>query len=97
GIASDWPRRATKPDGDGAVIHPLYGDRSADWYCLHCNGKVTGAQLADNLWHCPGCGASPIDIFSTPGWLEGSDVKPKPVVRSQGQKRPEPRVEVVDS
>lgn len=97
GISSDWPRRATKPDDEGTVLHPLYGHRSAEWYCLHCDGKITGTQLAENLWHCPGCGASPIDIFSEPGWLDGSDVKPKPVVRPVVQKRPEPRIEVVDS
>jgi hypothetical protein len=97
GISSDWPRRATKPDAEGAVLHPLFGARSAEWYCLHCDGKITGAQLAENLWHCPGCGASPIDIFSEPGWLDGSGVKPKPVVRPVAQKRPEPRIELVDS
>lgn len=97
GISSDWPRRATKPDAEGAVLHPLHGDRSNQWYCLHCDGKITGAQLAENLWHCPGCGASPIDIFSAPGWLEGSNVEPKPVIRVQNRKRPEPKIEVVDS
>lgn len=97
GISSDWPRRATKPDGEGAVVHPLFGGRAAKWYCLHCDGEITGAQLAQNLWHCPGCGASPIDIFSEPGWLNGSDAKPKPVARQQSQKRPDPKIEVVDS
>ena len=97
GISSDWPRRTTKPDADGAVVHPLFGARSAEWYCLHCDGKITGTQLAQNLWHCPGCGASPIDIFSEPGWLEGSDVKPKAVTPSKLKKRPEPKIAVVDS
>lgn len=97
GIASDWPRRCTKPDAEGIVLHPLFGDRSADWYCLHCDSKITGTQLAENLWHCPGCGASPIDIFSEPAWLDGSDLKLKPVVYSATQRRPEPRIEVVDS
>ncbi|WP_127144592.1 hypothetical protein [Pelagibacterium montanilacus] len=97
GISSDWPRRATKPDAEGAVIHPLFGGLSAEWYCLHCDGEITGAQLAQNLWHCPGCGASPIDIFSAPAWLDGSDVRPKPVVRPQTKQRPEPTIKVVDS
>lgn len=97
GISSDWPRRATKPDAEGAVVHPLYGSRSAEWYCLHCDGKITGAQLAENLWHCLGCGASPIDIFSEPAWLDCSELEPKPVVRSLTRRRPEPRIEVVDS
>jgi hypothetical protein len=97
GISSDWPRRATKPDAEGAVLHPLRGDRSSEWYCLHCDGKITGTQLAENLWHCPGCGASPIDIFSEPGWLDGSGMKPKPVVLAQSQKRAEPCIKVVDS
>lgn len=97
GISSDWPRRATKPDAEGVVVHPLFGGRSAEWYCLHCDGQITGAQLAENLWHCPGCGAAPIDILSAPSWLNESDVQPKPVVRPPGQQRPEPRIEIVDS
>lgn len=97
GISSDWPRRSTKPDADGVVVHPLFGDRSAEWFCLHCDSKITGAQLAQSLWHCPGCGASPIDIFSEPGWLEDSDEQPKPVQIPSTQQRPEPRIEEVDS
>ncbi len=97
GISSDWPRRATKPDAEGAVLHPVFGGRSAEWYCLHCDGKIMGTQLANNLWHCPGCGASPIDIFSAPAWLDGTDVKPKPVARALAQQRPEPKIELVDS
>lgn len=97
GISSDWPRRSTKPDAEGAVLHPLFGDRSAEWYCLHCDGKITGAQLAENLWHCPGCGAAPIDIFSAPARLGGSNVEPEHVVRPVNRQRPEPRIEVVDS
>lgn len=97
GIASDWPRRSTKPDADGAVVHPLFGDQSAEWFCLHCNGKVTGAQLAENLWHCTGCGATPIDIFSSPFWLEANNEEPKPIGSSKNKKRPEARIKVVDS
>lgn len=96
-ISSDWPRRATKPDVEGVVVHPLFGDRSAEWYCLHCDGKITGAQLADNLWHCPSCGASPMDIFSAAFWLDGSDVPAKPVARALTLQRPEPRIAIVDS
>ncbi|WP_011583105.1 MULTISPECIES: hypothetical protein [Chelativorans] len=97
GISSDWPRRSTKPDAEGVVLHPLFGERSAEWFCLHCDGKITGARLAENLWHCPGCGASPIDIFSTPAWLEGSEVDPKPVPQPMARQRPEPTIIVVDS
>lgn len=97
GIATDWPRRSTKPDAEGVVAHPLFGDRAASWFCLHCDGEITGSQLAENLWHCPACGAAPIDIFSSPDWLDGDDVKTKPVNVSGTLTRPEPRVEVVDS
>lgn len=97
GISSDWPRRSTKPDAEGVVVHPLFGGKSSEWYCLHCDGKITGAQLAENLWHCPGCGASPINISSEPAWLDGSDVEPKPVKSPSIQQRPEPEVNVVDS
>lgn len=96
-ISSDWPRRSTKPDAEGVVLHPLFGEKSAEWHCLHCDGKIAGAQLAQNLWHCPGCGASPIDIFSAPAWLDGSGVDPKPVQRPMAQQRPEPKIKVVDS
>lgn len=97
GISTDWPRRATKPDAQGDVVHPLYGDRSAEWFCLHCDGKITGAQLAEYLWHCPACDATPIDIFATPFWLEGCDAKPETVRVFSGKQRPEPKIEVVDS
>ena len=90
GIASDWPRRSTKPDEEGVVLHPLFGGKSAEWYCLHCDSKITGAQLAENLWHCPGCGASPIDIFSEPAWLEGSEVTENPIQSRMARQRPEP-------
>lgn len=97
GISTDWPRRSTKPDAEGTVVHPLHGDRSAEWFCLHCDGKITGAQLAENLWHCPACGASPIDIFVKPFWLEECDVKPEPVHVPASRQRPDPKIEVVDS
>jgi len=96
-IASDWPRRSTKPNAKGEVVHPLHGDRSAEWFCLHCDGKITGAQIAENLWHCPSCGASPLNIFISPWWLEGGDEEPKAVEGIDGHTRPEPRIDVVDS
>lgn len=96
-IASDWPRRSTKPNAKGEVVHPLQGDRAAEWFCLHCDGKITGAQIAENLWHCPSCGASPLNIFTSPWWLEGGDEEPKAVECANDRARPEPRVDVVDS
>ena len=79
------------------MVHPLFEDRSAEWNCLHCDGKITGVQIAANLWHCPACGASPIDIFAAPFWLEGSDVNPETVKDfSEGQKLA-PEIKIVDS
>jgi ribosomal protein L37AE/L43A len=97
GIASDWPRRSTKPNSKGEVVHPLHGDEAAEWFCLHCNGKMTGSQIAENLWHCPSCGASPLDIFTAPWWLEGSDERPTVIEYAEDRQRPEQKVEVVDS
>ena len=65
-ISSDWPRRSTKPNADGSARHPLFGGLSKDWFCLHCDGKFTGAEMAKNMWHCPSCSATPIDIFNSP-------------------------------
>ncbi len=69
-IATDWPRRSTKPDGKGRTLHPLFGERglSSEWHCLHCDAVSTGAQMATNMWHCPKCSATPIDIFAEPFW-----------------------------
>lgn len=61
-IAADWPRRSTKPDADGQVQHPLSKEVASKWYCLHCDGDFTGAQMAENMWHCPTCNATPVDI-----------------------------------
>lgn len=73
-IASDWPRRSTKPDAQGRAVHPLHGELSDKWFCLHCDTQSSGKAVASNLWHCPSCSASPIDIFSSPWWLdENSD------------------------
>ena len=73
-ISSDWPRRSTKPDAEGRVMHPLWagGEPSSRWFCLHCDGQPTGTQMAENMWHCPNCNATPIDIFSSPFWKEAS-------------------------
>lgn len=67
-IAVDWPRRSTKPDADGRTQHPLSKGVSSDWHCLHCDGAFSGAQMANNMWHCPKCSATPIDIFAEPFW-----------------------------
>lgn len=69
-VSSDWPRRSTKPDKDGRAEHPLFHDLSADWYCLHCDTRSTGAQMAENMWHCPHCNATPVDMHSEPWWDE---------------------------
>ena len=67
-IAADWPRRSTKPDAKGRVRHPLSSDEASEWHCLHCDGALAGTEIASNMWHCPRCNASPIDIFATPFW-----------------------------
>ena len=69
-IASDWPRRSTKPDGKGRVRHPLFVERglSSEWHCMHCDTVSTGKEIAANMWHCPKCSATPIDIFAEPFW-----------------------------
>ncbi|MCC6887693.1 MAG: hypothetical protein IT536_04085 [Hyphomicrobiales bacterium] len=72
-IAADWPRRSTKPDADGQALHPLSKGRATQWYCLHCDGSFAASQLADNMWHCPKCSATPIDIFIAPFWRTTSD------------------------
>ena len=94
---ADWPRRATKPDAEEKVRHPfLEMEESSRWYCLHCNAEITGPQIAGNHWHCPGCGASPINIFPEAFWLGPNEEKPVPVqARAEGQEI-EPIVSVVD-
>jgi hypothetical protein len=67
-IAADWPRRSTRPDADGQAQHPLFKGVANKWYCLHCDSESTGAQMAQNMWHCPKCSATPIDIFISPFW-----------------------------
>jgi hypothetical protein len=67
-IASDWPRRSMVPDTDGSVKHPLFGGVSDKWFCLHCDQASSGRQMAENFWHCPSCGATPIDIHASRWW-----------------------------
>ena len=67
-ISRDWPRRSTKPDADGRAKHPLSLETSAEWFCLHCDAGSTGRQMAANMWHCPRCSATPLDIHPTPFW-----------------------------
>lgn len=97
GIASDWPRRSTKPDKDGLVRHPISGKESDKWYCLHCDSSMSGEQIAKSLWHCPNCDASPIDIHENPWWVENGDAGPKPVTDGHGLRRPELVVDVADT
>lgn len=102
-IASEWPRRSTKPNARGVVCHPLFGAgesgrlESDTWFCLHCNSRVSGNHIAANLWHCPSCGASPIDIYSTPFWLSENDEAPKPIAAGEERGRGEPIVRTVES
>ncbi len=94
---ADWPRRATKPDAEDKVRHPfLEMEESNLWYCLHCNAEITGAQIVGNHWHCPGCGASPINIFPEAFWLGPNEGKPVPVQASAKSQQIEPIVSIVD-
>lgn len=95
-ISVDWPRRSTKPDLGGVVRHPLGGGESDVWFCLRCDGKISGAQIAQNLWHCPGCGASPLDIFDTAFWSEDRGKAFLPVKTNGAVGRDEPDFRIVD-
>jgi len=95
--STDWPRRSTKPDKEGNVRHPLGNGLSNKWFCLHCNGEITGPQIADNLWHCPACGASPLDIFGTAFWLDENDEQPTPIDVAKVDQTRGPKIEVVDT
>ena len=102
-ISTDWSRRSTKPDADGRVRHPLFLDpdgkavESDKWYCLHCDGQITGAQVAEYLWHCPACGANPTDLFAIPFWHCGENEPPQPVDVPAKCRRPKPIIQVTDS
>jgi hypothetical protein len=63
-----WPRRSIVPDSKGRTQHPLGNGLAAEWHCLHCDGVHDGATMAEALWHCPDCGATPVDIFAEPFW-----------------------------
>ncbi len=68
-IASDWPRRSTIPDANGKLEHPLFDETADRWACIHCDQVFSGKQIAENLWHCPDCSASPINIHSADEWI----------------------------
>jgi hypothetical protein len=72
-IAEDWPRRSTKPDQDGTAVHPLFGGVSAEWFCLHCGTRSTGAAMATNMWHCPKCSATPLDMHPVGGKVPSAE------------------------
>lgn len=97
GIASDWPRRSTKPDKEGVVRHPISGAESNKWYCLHCDSSMAGKQIAKSLWHCPSCDASPLDIHENAWWLEDGDSGAKPLEDIDIQGRPDLVVDVADT
>ncbi|MGV1908199.1 hypothetical protein [Agrobacterium cavarae] len=94
-ISTDWPRRSTKPDGKGRSRHPLCDRDSDTWFCLHCDGRITGVQIAKNLWHCPACGASPVDIFHTAFWCE-DEGKSLPPIGAKAKSDGRPDFQVVD-
>lgn len=96
-ISADWPRRSTKPDQSGMVRHPLCRGESDVWFCLHCDGKITSAQIAQNLWHCPECGASPLDIFDTAFWSDDKGESFLPVKTDGSTDRDELDFRIVDS
>ncbi|WP_375260831.1 hypothetical protein [Palleronia sp.] len=96
-ISVDWDRRCTRPASDGTVRHPLGRGEADTWYCLHCNGRLAGRQLADNIWHCSGCGASPLDTFLEPFWLNEEDEVPNDVDASSNEEAvATPDVEIVE-
>ncbi|AVH44967.1 hypothetical protein At1D1609_49270 [Agrobacterium tumefaciens] len=95
-ISTDWPRRSTKPDADGQSRHPLWDRDSDTWFCLHCDGKISGVQIAENLWHCPACGASPVDIFDTAFWCEDEGKSLPPIGAKAKSDSSRPDFQVVD-
>jgi hypothetical protein len=58
--------------------------------------KITGTQIAQNLWHCPGCGASPLDIFDTAFWPDDEGESFPPVEASGAVRRDHSDFEIVD-
>jgi hypothetical protein len=70
-IAKDWGPAAMQPDKEGRAKHPLFnGMLSAEWFCHHCDGKSTSAQVIANMWHCPKCNATPLDIQPSAWWKQ---------------------------
>ncbi len=94
-MSTDWSRRSTKPDANGKVRHPLGKDVSDKWYCWDCDGKITGLQIAQNLWHCPSCGANPLHIHPEPFGSDDSETHPVEIPEQGG--RLEPIIQLVDA
>jgi hypothetical protein len=69
-ITKDWGPASMQPDKDGRVKHPLFGGISAEWHCMHCDTRSTGTETADNMFHCPKCSATPIDMHPSAWWKE---------------------------
>jgi ribosomal protein L37AE/L43A len=97
GIASDWPRRSTKPDKEGLVRHPISGVEADKWYCLHCDSSMTGKQIAKSLWHCPSCGATPLDIHANAWWFEDGDAGAESLADEGIQGRPDLVINIADT
>lgn len=92
-MAVDWPRRSTKADLDGVARHPLGGADATTWYCHSCDAQITGAQLAENYWHCPNCGTHPLNIHAEPF----DDQFPgDPVQTPDSAQREKPEVRIVE-
>jgi hypothetical protein len=93
-IAVNWPRRSTKAALDGLARHPLKGGVAATWYCHSCDAQITGAQLAENYWHCPNCGTHPLNIHSEPfdDHFSGEQVQ-----TPDSAQREKPEVRIVES
>ena len=94
-MSTDWSRRSTKPDANGRVRHPFGGGVYDKWYCWDCDGEITGPQIAQNLWHCPGCGANPLHVHATPYGSNDCETHPAEIPK-QGE-RLEPIVLLVDT
>jgi hypothetical protein len=92
-MAVDWPRRSTKVDLDGVARHPLRGGDSATWYCHSCDAQITGAQLAENYWHCPNCGTNPLNIRAEPF---DDQFPEEPVQTPDMAQREKPEVRIVE-
>lgn len=71
-IALDWPPQSMKPEFDGSAKHPLFGGVSSEWFCMHCEAQSTGAQMAENFWHCPKCNATPLALHPQAWWRESA-------------------------